>query len=139
MTLVAMDTVLGKLAVVACGGGLGAMARYGLDAAVRQLWPGLASRFPVGILLVNVSGCLLFGLVVGLAGNMASLGTGRRLFLLTGVLGGFTTFSTFGHDTARLVAEGTGGLALLNAGTSVTLGVGAVFAGLWLGRVVSGG
>jgi CrcB protein len=139
VTLTVMDTVLGKLAVVACGGGLGAMARYGLDAAVRQLWPGLASRFPVGILLVNISGCLLFGLVVGLAGNMASLSASRRLFLLTGVLGGFTTFSTFGHDTARLIADGTGGLALLNAGASVIFGVGAVFAGLWLGRVVTGG
>ena len=63
----------------------------------------------------------------------------RRLFVLTGLLGGFTTFSTFGHDTARLLASGATGLALLNALGSLVLGVAAVFAGLWLGRLLAAG
>ena len=139
VTLRGMDTVWGRLLLVACGGGLGAVSRYGLDAAVRQVWPALAVRFPLGILLVNTLGCLSFGVVVGAAGGMAGVAPDRRLFLLTGVLGGFTTFSTFGHDTARLLIEGQGGLAMLNAFGSLILGVGAMFAGLWLGRVVAGG
>ena len=134
-----MDSLLGRLLLVAGGGGLGAAARYGLDAAVRQWWPALAARFPAGILLVNVLGCLVFGVLVGAAGGIGAMSPERRLFLLTGVLGGFTTFSTFGHDTAQLLGSGGAGLALVNALASVVLGVGAVFAGLWLGRVATGG
>jgi CrcB protein len=134
-----MDSLLGRLLLVACGGGLGAAGRYGLDLAVRQWWPSLAARFPVGILLVNVLGCLAFGVLVGAGGGIGALSAERRLFLLTGVLGGFTTFSTFGHDTAQLLGSGHGGLALVNALASVILGVVAVFAGLWLGRMATGG
>lgn len=133
-----MDSLLGRLVLVACGGGLGAAGRYGLDLAVRQWWPSVAARFPVGILLVNVLGCLVFGVLVGAAGGISAMTPERRLFLLTGVLGGFTTFSTFGHDTAQLLGSGSGGLALLNALASVLIGVAAVFAGLWLGRVATG-
>lgn len=134
-----MDSLLGRLVLVACGGGLGAAGRYGLDLAVRQWWPSLAARFPLGILIVNVLGCLVFGMLVGAAGGIGAMPPERRLFLLTGVLGGFTTFSTFGHDTAQLLGAGSGGLALLNVLASVVLGVAAVFAGLWLGRVATGG
>lgn len=134
-----MDSLFGRLVLVACGGGLGAAGRYGLDVAVRHWWPSLAGRFPIGILLVNVLGCLVFGVLVGAAGGVGALSPERRLFLLTGVLGGFTTFSTFGHDTAQLLGSGSGGLALLNVLGSVMLGVGAVFAGLWLGRMATGG
>lgn len=132
-----MDTVLGRLVLVACGGGLGAAARYGLDLAVRGLWPGLAARFPLGILIVNTLGCLCFGVIVGAAGGLEPLAPAQRLFLLTGVLGGFTTFSTFGHDTTRLLASGATGLAVLNAVGSLVLGVGSVAAGLWLGKQVA--
>lgn len=129
-----MDTVLGRLVLVACGGGAGAVARYGLDLGVRHLWPGLAARFPLGILVVNTLGCLCFGVIVGATGGFETLPHTQRLFLLTGVLGGFTTFSTFGHDTARLLESGALGLAVLNAAGSLILGVGSVFAGYWIGR-----
>jgi len=132
-----MDGSLGRLALIALGGGLGSVARYGLDAAARSLWPAAAARFPLGILFVNVLGCLAFGAIVGAAGGLTGLTDNRRLFLLTGLLGGFTTFSTFSHDTTRLLASGAGGLALLNALASVLLGVAAVAAGLWLGRLFS--
>jgi CrcB protein len=134
-----MDSLWARLMLVAGGGALGAAGRYGLDLAVRLLWPALAARFPAGILLVNVLGCLVFGLLVGAAGGIGSLSPARRLFLLTGVLGGFTTFSAFGHDTAQLLGSGSGGLALVNALASVVLGVGAVFAGVWFGRLLAGG
>jgi CrcB protein len=134
-----MDSVLGRLVIIACGGGLGAVARYGLDAGARMWWPGLAARFPIGILMVNVTGCLLFGVVVGAAGGVQSLSPGARLFVLTGLLGGFTTFSSFGHDTARLMENGHAGLVLANAVGSVVLGVTGVFAGMGLGRLVAGG
>ena len=58
----------------------------------------------------------------------------RRLFLLTGLLGGFTTFSTFGYDTARLLTSGAGILAMVNALVSVGAGVTAIILGLWAGR-----
>lgn len=134
-----MDGTLGRLALIALGGGLGAVGRYGLDLAARSLWPALTGRFPLGILIVNVLGCLLFGWIMGAAGGAGGLSEGRRLFLLTGLLGGFTTFSTFSHDTARLLASGTTGPALLNVFGSLILGVAAVLAGLWLGRLMEAG
>jgi len=134
-----MDTTLGRVALVAVGGGLGAVGRYGLDLAIRALWPALSGRFPLGILVVNTLGCLAFGGIVGAAGGLESMSPERRLFVLSGLLGGFTTFSTFGHDTARLLAAGATGLALLNALGSLLLGVAAVFAGLWLGRLLAAG
>ena len=133
-----IDSLWGRLILVAAGGALGAAARYGLDLAVGPRWPALAARFPAGILLVNALGCLVFGLLVGAGGGIGIMPPARRLFLLTGVLGGFTTFSTFGHDTAQLLGSGHSGLALLNALASVSLGIGAVFAGLWLGRLLAG-
>ena len=130
-----MGALLGKLALVALGGGLGSVARYGLDAVVKTALPTLAGRFPIGIFLVNGVGCLAFGVICGLSGgDLHHVSEHRRLLLLTGVLGGFTTFSTFGHDTARLLAEGSAGLAAVNALGSVVVGVGAVFLGLWLGQ-----
>lgn len=133
-----MDSVWVRAVLVACGGGLGAVLRWGLDSGISRLWPAAAMRFPLGILLVNGIGCLAFGLIVGWAGSLEALGSGRRLFLLTGLLGGFTTFSTFGHDTVRLLGTGQTGLAIINAVGSVLVGLGAVFGGLVLGRWLAG-
>lgn len=131
--------MFGRLALVVCGGGLGAAGRYGMESLVRWGWPAMAGRFPMGILLVNCLGCLVFGLIAGAAGGVEAMTPARRLFLLTGVLGGFTTFSTFGHDTARLLSGGQASLALLNVMGSVVLGVSAVVAGLWIGRWLATG
>jgi len=133
-----MDSWMARIALVASGGAVGSVARYGLDAWIRHLGPATASRFPLGILLVNTLGCFAFGWVVGLAGGLGAVPPERRLFLLTGVLGGFTTFSTFGHDTVRLLATGATGSAMLNAIGSVVLGIGAVLAGLGCGRLTAG-
>ncbi|MFN0126397.1 MAG: fluoride efflux transporter CrcB [Verrucomicrobiales bacterium] len=133
-----MDSLWARAILVACGGGLGAVLRWGLDSGISWLWPAAALRFPVGIFVVNGLGCLVFGLILGLAGSFETLGSGRRLFLLTGVLGGFTTFSTFSHDTVRLLGAGQTGLALINAVGSVVVGLGAVLGGLAVGRWLAG-
>ncbi len=128
-----MTATLTKWLLVAVGGGGGSLLRFWVDGWLRQLWPVSAARFPVGILVINCLGCLVFGLVCGAAGGLPHVPESRRLLVLTGLLGGFTTFSTFGHDTARLLAEGAPALAFLNAAGSVVLGIAAVFAGLWIG------
>ena len=118
-----------SLLQVAAGGALGAGARYLVNvAAMRALGPG----FPWATMVVNVAGSFLMGvLVVWLAKRG---GTGWAPFLMTGVLGGFTTFSAFSLDVATLWERGEAGLAASYALGSVVLSVGALFAALWLMR-----
>ena len=114
---------------VALGGAIGASARYGVNIMATRLVPGL----PVGTLVVNVLGCMAMGL---LASGLALRG-GQHLapFLLTGVLGGFTTFSAFSLDAATLWTRGDTGLALVYVAASVGLSLAAIAVGLWLGRM----
>ncbi len=112
---------------LAVGGGLGAIARHGLTQWVNARF---AVEFPLGTLVVNVVGCFVIGVLATLADEGQSLSHTTRLFLVTGVLGGFTTFSAFGLDTLRLIENGQGMAALGNAGTSVALGLVAVIAGV---------
>ena len=116
---------------VAAGGALGAVLRYHVG---RWVQPAVA--FPVGTLVVNVSGCLAFGLLTGLMRGRSA--EGLQLFVFTGVLGGYTTFSTFGHETVSLlrVAPMRAGLYVV---ASVVAGLVGVAVGLWVGeRVVRG-
>lgn len=114
---------------VAMGGALGSMARYGVTIAVGRLTP-----LPLGTLAVNIAGCLAMGL---LASGLALRG-GQHLapLLLTGLLGGFTTFSAFSLDTLTLWQRGAAGLALAYVAGSVILSLAAVTAGLAIGRGV---
>lgn len=107
---------------VALLGGAGACARFLLDGAVARR---LGRAFPFGTLAVNVAGAFLFGLLVGLA-----LGAGGERLLGTGLLGGFTTFSTWAFESHRLAEDGRSRLAALNFLVSALLGLAAV----WLGR-----
>lgn len=91
-----------KLALIAAAGAVGTLARYGLSSAV-QAWAG--PRFPWGTLAVNVLGCFLFGLVWALVEYRMGLDTQARLILLTGFMGAFTTFSTYGFETMRMVED----------------------------------
>lgn len=122
---------------VGAGGFLGAILRYLLGGWVQRLTP--AASFPTGTLAVNVLGCLAIGLVAGLVEMRHGLGPGVRLFLLVGLLGGFTTFSSFACETldlARTGGAGTLGLALANVGLQVVLGLAAAWAGLALTRLL---
>jgi CrcB protein len=114
---------------VALGGAVGAVARHGVNRLVQQEWP--ATRFPLATLVVNLLGCCIIG---GLAGLVA---TGRlpmsatwREFVFVGILGGFTTFSTFALDTLTLVRAGGGPPALLNVALHVMGGLGVAYAAL---------
>ncbi len=114
--------------LVALGGAVGSVARYGVGVAAAR-WLGLA--FPWGTLAVNVLGGLAMGVLVARVGpESASL----RLFWGAGVLGGFTTFSTFSIETVHAM-EHQPGLAALYVAASLLLSVGACWVGFTLGRV----
>ena len=119
--------------LVFLGGGLGAALRHGVNRAAFAVFPG----YPAGTLLVNVIGSALIGV---LAGWFAYRGAGHdqplRLFLATGVLGGFTTFSAFSLDVAVMVQRNDYAAAAAYAAGSVILSLAAVFAGLALMRAV---
>lgn len=123
-----------QLVLVALGGALGSVARFLGSGAVHRLFPGLA--FPVGTLAVNVAGSLVIGLIGGLAEGRQFLVPDLRVFLLTGVLGGFTTFSAFAFESLGLGLDGAWTRLVLNVGAQLLLGLGAAWAGYGLGRAL---
>ncbi|MCR9127695.1 MAG: fluoride efflux transporter CrcB [Rhodobacteraceae bacterium] len=117
---------------VALGGALGAGLRYlGGLAVLRMTGP---QEFPVAVLSINVIGSALMGLCVAFAAQRGMGGFGP--FLMTGVLGGFTTFSAFSLETVALIERGATGQAAIYVALSVGLSVGGLMLGLWLGREV---
>jgi fluoride exporter len=123
------------LALVAIGGAIGAGSRHLVNlAALRWFGPG----YPVGTLAVNVIGGLLMGLLAGyFALRYSGGGQGLRLFLATGILGGFTTFSAFSLDAVLLWERGDIVGAALYVLLSVVLSIGALLAGLAIMRAVA--
>jgi CrcB protein len=117
---------------VGAGGFLGAVLRYWVSGAVYALVP--APRLPWGTLAVNVLGCFAIGLLGGLAETRGVLTATNRLFLLIGVIGGFTTFSTFGYETLALLREQALARAGLNVAFQVVLGLTAAWGGLATSR-----
>ncbi|GIW72281.1 MAG: putative fluoride ion transporter CrcB [Planctomycetota bacterium] len=115
-----------KLLAVGLGGLCGAIARYGLSGWVHRWYAG---PFPLGTLLVNLLGCLSIGVLMALLERGHGIGPHARLFLGVGLLGAFTTFSTFGYETVELMRERAWELALYNAAGSVVLGLLAVLLG----------
>lgn len=118
---------------VGAGGFLGSLVRYWLSGAVYALIP--APRLPWGTLAVNVLGCFAIGLLGGLAETRGVLTATGRLFLLIGVLGGFTTFSTFGYETLALLREQAVARAALNVALQVALSLTAAWGGLATSRL----
>ena len=117
--------------IVFLGGGLGAALRHGVNLAVAR-WLGTA--FPYATLIENVTGSLVMGLLAGYFAFTGDVPQHWRLFLTTGFLGGYTTFSAFSLDTALLYERGELGLAALYVALSVALSIGGLFAGLALVR-----
>lgn len=118
------------LLLVGLGGFLGSIARYRLGGFVTQ-WT-LQHRFPYGTFVVNVLGCLVIGVLAGFAERHNAFHLEARLFLFTGLMGGFTTFSAFGLETVDLLKRGDVVTAVLYVGASVIVGVAAVWIGLRL-------
>jgi CrcB protein len=116
------------LAYVALGGALGALARYGISGWV---YDRMGENFPWGTLVVNVVGCLALGLVIRWL-QVSAVAPELRPFLTIGVLGAFTTFSTFSYETVALLQEGQWLRAGLYMGGSVVLGLIAMVAGMAL-------
>jgi CrcB protein len=122
--------------LVCLGGGIGASARHGMNLAVAR---AVGGDFPWATLIVNVTGSLLMGLLAGYLAFRAGAGLTQhaRLFLATGILGGYTTFSAFSLDTALLMERGAIGQALCYVLGSVLLSILGLFVGLWLVRALT--
>ena len=121
-----------QILAVGCGGFLGAVARYSITGLMQKKFPGF---LPGGTMLVNVSGCLLIGILMAMVTEHVWLfkhETFRR-FLITGILGSLTTFSTFGYETVELIQESDLRSAAWNVVGNLCLG----FAAVWLGLVVT--
>lgn len=116
------------LLMVAAGGALGAVARYGLSGWVQSVTDG---TFPWGTLVVNVLGCFFLGFAFRVL-QLSALAPALRGAVTVGFLGAFTTFSTFGLETVGLLQDGRWARAAAYVGASVAVGVVAVLAGLWL-------
>jgi fluoride exporter len=117
---------------IGVGGAIGSMARHAVNQVVHHHW--LSARFPGGTVAVNLIGCVVIGLVAGaIAAGRLTLPLHWREFVFVGLLGGFTTFSTFGLDTLLLARTHSTGYALLNVGLQVAGGLAAVWFGYRLG------
>jgi fluoride exporter len=120
--------------MVGLGGALGAMARHGLNHVIHQR--ALTSTFPIGIFLVNVLGSAAIGVLAGvMTSGRVHLSFAARTFIIVGVLGGFTTFSSFSLDTLALVRDGHHGQAIWNVVGQVGLSLIGVWAGFRLGSL----
>lgn len=117
--------------LVGVGGGIGAMARYLL---ARWVQAQAGPAFPLGTLAVNVIGCLVIGVLSQAADARNAFTPQSRAFFFAGILGGFTTFSSFENETMILGRADQHGLAVLNVALHIALGLGAV----WLGRALTG-
>lgn len=121
---------LSTLVAIAVGGACGALARYGVAVAALALCP----RFPpAGTLVANVAGCVLIGVLMVLA-HAGAVSEWTRQLLVTGFLGGLTTFSTFGWQTIELTREARYGAAACNVAGNTVLGLAGVLLGVWLAQ-----
>jgi CrcB protein len=120
--------------IVFLGGGIGAALRHGVNLAAARL---LGTAFPYATLFENVSGSLVMGLLAGYFAFRGGLPQHWQLFLTTGILGGYTTFSAISLDAALLYERGAFGMAALYALLSVVLAIGSLFAGLWIVRTLT--
>lgn len=125
-----------QLLAVGLGGFVGATARYALTGLMHRKFPAF---LPAGTLLVNVLGCLAIGVLMVLVKERVLLSGHEtlRFFLITGILGSLTTFSTFGYETVELIHESNLRLAAWNVTGNLVLGLAAVWFGIWLGRLVA--
>ena len=122
---------LTNILLVGIGGFIGSVMRYLASGYVQQTTKSV--DFPYGTLAVNVIGCFIIGFLAQLAESRGVFTSESRLFVFTGILGGFTTFSSFGNETINLVRDSQMMNAFVNVGTNLVIGLFAV----WLGRTIS--
>jgi CrcB protein len=117
--------------IVFLGGGVGAAIRHGMNIGVAR---ALGTAFPYGTLIINITGSLVMGLIAGYFALKGDASQNWRLFLTTGILGGYTTFSAFSLDAALLYERGEAGAAAIYVLSSVVLSIAGLFAGLAIVR-----
>ena len=122
-----MNSSMKNFLIVGFGGFIGASLRYFLTHLAARITK--IGFFPIGTALVNILGCLAIGLLAGLAENFQPFSSNLRLFLFMGILGSFTTFSTFSFETLSLFRDGQISTAFLNISTQLILGFTAAFIG----------
>jgi len=118
-----------RVVLLFVGGGTGTLLRYSMQGWLSR---GLMSTFPLGTLVVNVLGCFLIGFLGGMFFGPRPIGDDYRFGILTGILGGFTTFSTFGWETMQLTSD----REFLAASANVILSVGVGLAAVWFGKQI---
>lgn len=121
-----------RYAIVFVGAGIGGALRHGVNAGAARLF---GYGFPLGTLIVNIVGSFVMGLLAGYFLLRPGIGQHMRLFLTTGILGGFTTFSAFSLDTALLIERHAYWLAAAYVAGSVAASIIALFAGMSLFRI----
>ena len=124
-----------EIFIVGGGGCIGSILRYFLTKAVENNFP--TTTFPYGVMLANVVGCLLIGLISGLSMDKISLTPNLRLFFFVGILGGFTTFSSFTLDAYNMLNTNDFSIltfAFLHILAHIVFGITAVYLGIVIGR-----
>mgnify|MGYP001072897663 CR=1 FL=1 len=123
-----------KILYVGMGGFLGAILRYVVSGVTQSVFH--KPDWPVGTFVVNMIGCVFIGFLMGLVESRQMLTPEVRLLLITGLLGGLTTFSTFAYESTSLLRDGGLAAALLNIALHITIGMMAVVVGLAISRVM---
>jgi len=124
-----------ELIIVGTGSFFGGMSRFYLSGVVNRAFD--PTKIPLGTIFVNFVGCFLIGILAGLFENNPSISNETKLFLTTGLLGGFTTFSAFGYETFALGKQGNYELALTNVALSLLVCLFSVWAGFKIGTYSS--
>jgi CrcB protein len=124
-----------RFLLICLGGAVGTAARYGVGGLAARWW---GTEFPYGTLVVNGTGSLLIGFIQQVGLTTLAISDTMRLVLTIGVMGGFTTYSSFSYETLRLVEEGSWLAALLNVVLTTGLCLAVCALGLGLGRIVVG-
>lgn len=119
---------------VALGGALGSMARYTLSGWGNQIFSDV--KFPVGTFIVNTIGCLIVGFLAGLGERYQLFSSDARFFVFTGVMGGFTTFSSFGLETMLLLRRGDIAIALAYVACSIFVGFALLALAFYVGQKI---
>jgi len=118
-----------EILAVGIGGFIGAVLRYCVTGLMQRACPAF---LPAGTLVVNVVGCFAIGVVMAFVSERVLVSEPWRLFLVTGILGGLTTFSAFGYESVELLREQELRLAFINVAANLALG----FFAAWLGRLL---
>lgn len=130
--IITVIVLLKSVLLVGLGGGIGSVFRYLVTDLISRYWP---NQFPYGTFLVNITGCLLIGLLIGVMYKTPNANDSMKLLLVTGFCGGYTTFSAFSLENINLIQSGNLSTALLYIGGSLIAGLLAVVLGLYLGKL----